>query len=78
MYKTIDDHTQMKVGDLLEYRCPRFGLVTQWRVKGIHPGALRVESLIELSPVTNRPAPCYATVMVPVELTRNLTIIRSP
>ena len=30
-YQIITDHTQMRPDDLLEYRCPRFGIVTQWR-----------------------------------------------
>lgn len=75
-WQIIEDHSQMKPGDLLEFRCPRFGLVTQWKVVGIHLGALRVESLIALDPITNKPAEGYDTVMVPEEMTRAMTIVR--
>lgn len=75
-YRVIEDHSQMKVDDILEYRCPRFGLVTQWRVDGIHLGALRVESLIAVRPITNKPADGNSVVMVPEEMTRSMTIIR--
>lgn len=76
-HRTITDFTQMRPGDMLEYRCPKFGLVTQWRVLGIHLGAERTESLIALAPITNAPAHGYDTVMVPEPMTRGLTIIRS-
>ncbi|HCT33648.1 MAG TPA: hypothetical protein DF966_10865 [Sulfitobacter sp.] len=76
-YETIEDHTQMKPGDLLEYRCPRFGLVTQWKIERIHLGALNVESLIAVTPITNRQAGGYGVVMVPEQMTRGLTIIRA-
>ncbi|KEP71745.1 hypothetical protein DL1_00025 [Thioclava dalianensis] len=76
-YQTIDDHTQIKPGDMLEYRCPRFGLVTQWKVAGIHLGALHVESMIEVQPLTNKPAVGNEKMMVPEKMTRGLTIIRA-
>lgn len=55
----------LKVDDILEYRCPRFGLVWQWRVVGIYLGAEHQESLIELKPLTNRPG--YASGMGPID-----------
>ena len=69
----------MNVGDLLEYRCPKFGLVTQWRVLSVCLGAERQESLIELRPITNAPGVGTSgghmqTVWVPEQLTRGLTV----
>lgn len=69
----------MNVGDLIEYRCPKFGLVTQWRVVAVCLGAERQESLIGLEPVTNSPGcgtsgPVMQTVWVPEQLTRGLNI----
>lgn len=70
---------KMNVGDLIEYRCPKFGLVTQWRVLSVCLGAERQESLIELEPVTNSPGhgtegTVMPTVWVPEQLTRGLEI----
>lgn len=76
-YEMIDDHTQMKPGDMLEYRCPRFGLVTQWRIEGVYLGGEHVESLIQVRPITNRAAGGYETVMVPEQMTRQMRIIRA-
>ena len=69
----------MNVGDLIEYRCPKFGLVTQWEVLSTCLGGMRQESLIELKPITNTPGDDYKgkrleTVWVPEQLTRGLFI----
>jgi hypothetical protein len=67
-------------GDLLEYRCPRFGYVTQWRVVSVCLGALRQESMIEIEPVTNSPGHSTRgterTIWVPEVLVRGLPIFR--
>ena len=76
-YQTITDHTQMRPDDLLEYRCPRFGIVTQWRVVSVRLGALGVQSLIDVCPVTKvTPHDTSAPFSVPEQMTRGLTIIR--
>lgn len=76
-YQIIEDHTQMRVGDMLEFRCPSFGLVTQWKVEGIHLGGLNQESLIELRSVTKvNPTNEVWRMAVPEQMTRALTIVR--
>ena len=76
-YQTITDHTQMRPDDLLEYRCPRFGIVTQWRVVGVYLGATGVQSLIDVLPVTkSAPKDTPTPFSVPEQMTRHLTIIR--
>ena len=68
-----------KPGDLLEYRCPQFGIVWQWRIHGVYLGAERQEGLIEVSPVMARPGSVKGrvdTFFVPEPMTRSLTIIR--
>tara|TARA_R110000796_G_scaffold9452_6_gene32199 strand:- start:288 stop:530 length:243 start_codon:yes stop_codon:yes gene_type:complete len=57
-------------GDLFEYRCPKFGIVWQWRIHGIYLGAIRQEGLIEVSDVA------HERVMVPEPMTRGLTLVR--
>ena len=74
------DHSQMMPGDILEYRCPRFGIVWQWRVHGLYGGGERQEGLVEVSPVMGL-APSsawktYPTTMVPEPMTRGLTLIK--
>jgi hypothetical protein len=74
------DHSQMMPGDLLEYRCPRFGIVWQWRVHRLHCGGERQEGLVEVSPVMASPG-CsaqreYPKTMVPEPMTRGLTLIK--
>lgn len=70
----------MNVDDILEYRCPKFGIVWQWRVLSICHGAERQESLIELKPVMAKAGCAHnekmETVWVPEPLTRNLTVFR--
>ena len=66
-------------GDILEYRCPNFGIVWQWRVRSVCLGAARQESLVELSPVMALPGVDtsgrnMATTWVPEVLVRGLTI----
>ena len=76
-YQILTDHTQMRPDDLLEYRCPRFGIVTQWRVVGVRLGATGVQSLVDVTPVTkSAPIDTLAPFSVPEQMTRNLTIIR--
>ena len=76
-YQTLTDHRQVRVDDLLEHRCPRFGIVTQWRVVAVRLGALGVQSLIDVCPVTKATAhDTSAPFSVPEEMTRDLTIIR--
>lgn len=73
------DRLHLKPGDLLEYRCPTFGIVWQWRVLGVYLGAKSQEGLIEVSPVMARPgsvASMQGTVFVPEPMTRTLTIFR--
>lgn len=77
-YRTITDHTQVRPHDLLEYRCPRFGLVTQWRVVSVLLGAEKEQSLIEVLPVTkSTPRDAVLPFSVPEQMTRSLTIIRA-
>lgn len=76
MNKIIEDFKQMKPRDLLEYRCPSTGIVTQWRVQAIELGALHEESLIAVTTITNKPAKGNSLMMVPEKMTRHLTIIR--
>jgi hypothetical protein len=66
-------------GDILEYRCPNFGIVFQWRVRSVCLGAARQESLVELSPIMAAPGVDawgrnLATTWVPEVLVRSLTI----
>jgi hypothetical protein len=67
-------------GDLLEYRCPNFGIVWQWHVHGIYLGASRQEGLIEVSPVMAQPGikgdKTASRVLVPEPMTRALKVIR--
>ena len=70
------DYHQMKPGDLLEYRCPRYGIVWQWRVLEVALGGEREESLIRVSSVMAHPQPGEAEVMVPEPMTRMLKIVR--
>lgn len=74
--------TTIFVDDILEYRCPNFGLVWQWRVLSICCGAERQESLIEIRPITTSPGygtgdKRMETVWVPEPMTRNLSVVRS-
>lgn len=74
------DHSQMMPGDMLEYRCPRFGIVWQWRVHGLYGGGERQEGLVEVSPVMGLPGSdatrTYPKTMVPEPMTRGLTLIK--
>lgn len=70
----------MKTGDILEYRCAKFGIVWQWRIESICIGIARQESLIEISPVMASPGYDTAgqkqhTVWVPEPMTRSLTVV---
>lgn len=75
-------HHQMKPGDLLEYRCPTFGIVWQWRVLSICHGAERQESLIEIKPVMAGSGFAHdkrlETLWVPEPMTRNLMHVQVP
>lgn len=74
------DHSQMKPGDMLEYRCPRFGIVWQWRVHGLYGGGERQEGLVEVSPVMGlapaTAAKSYPKTFVPEPMTRGLKLIK--
>lgn len=70
----------MKPGDILEYRCPNFGIVWQWRIESICIGAQRQESLIEVVPVMASPGYDTAgqkqhSVLVPEPMTRGLALV---
>lgn len=70
----------MKPGDILEYRCPKFGIVWQWRIHSICLGAEKQESLVEVSPVMASPGyntlhQKQPTVWVPEPMTRDLNLI---
>ncbi len=71
----------MKPGDILEYRCPNFGIVWQWRVLSICHGAERQEGLIELRPVMASPGYAHdrrmETVWVPEPMTRSLALVEA-
>ena len=67
----------MKPGTILEYRCPKAGIVFQWRVHSIVLGAKGQEGLIEVSPVLARPGLTTSgqimhTTWVPEVMTRPL------
>lgn len=71
---------KMMPGHLLEYRCPKFGLMFQWRILGIYLGATRQEGLIEVEPVFLSPGSDsqgkkHERMMVPEPMTRGLTVI---
>jgi hypothetical protein len=74
------DEVFCKPGDILEYRCPRLGIVWQWRVVSVCLGAERQESLIEIGPIMSQPGHTHEgvhmTTWVPEPMTRNLTIVR--
>ena len=76
----MTDRLHPQPGDLLEYRCPNFGVVWQWRVHGVYLGAARQEGLIEVSPVMAQPGNkgdmAVPRVLVPEPMTRTLTIVR--
>lgn len=76
----MDEKLRVQPDDVLEYRCPQYGTVWQWRVFSVCHGAWRQESLIELQPVMARPGFAHdkemTTVWVPEPMTRNLTIFR--
>lgn len=78
--KIEQDHSQIEVGDILEYRCPVLGIVWQWRVQGIYLGVLKQEGLVEVVPIFHRAgsdaAGEYNPAMVPEPMTRNLTLIK--
>lgn len=73
-------HEKMMPGHLLEYRCPKFGLMFQWRVRGIYLGATRQEGMIEVEPIfrslgTDSQGKPHERMMVPEPMTRSLTVI---
>lgn len=77
----MSEHKHLSPGDLLEYRCPRFGIVWQWRVLSVCLGGLWQEGLIEVSPVMATPGAGLdhkpmQTVWVPEPMTRLLTLVR--
>ena len=73
---------EMKPGDILEYRCPKFGIVWQWRIESVCIGAQRQESLVEIAPVMaslgyDTAGQKMQTVWVPEPLTRGLALIEA-
>jgi hypothetical protein len=76
----MEERTTPRPGDLLEYRCPNFGIVWQWRVLSVSLGAEQQESLIEVAPVMAAPGNSNSgrlmTTWVPEPMTRSLTISR--
>jgi hypothetical protein len=76
----MEERLYAKPGDILEYRCPNFGVVWQWHVHGVFLGASRQEGLIEVSPVMAQPGVkgdfTAARVLVPEPMTRALKVIR--
>lgn len=77
---TAPDHVTVQPNDLLEYRCPTFGIVWQWRVLSCCHGGDRQEGLIELEPVMaafgQADGRTMKTVWVPEPMTRALKLIR--
>ena len=77
----MSEEKRAAVGDILEYRCPNFGIVWQWRVLSVCLGAERQESLIELQPIMAKAGRSVngveVTSWVPEPLTRHLDIYRS-
>ncbi len=76
----MEERMTPRPGDLLEYRCPSFGIVWQWRVLSVCLGSERQESLIEVTPVMAAPGRAHEitalTTWVPEPMTRSLTISR--
>lgn len=73
-------HEKMMPGHLLEYRCPRSGMMFQWRVLGVYLGASGQEGMIEVEPVFRSPGTDsqgkeHERMMVPEPMTRGLTVI---
>lgn len=69
----------MQPGDILEYRCPNFGIVWQWRVLSICLGADRQEGLVEVKPVMAGDGFAHGkrmeTLWVPEPMTRHLQVV---
>jgi len=57
---------------LLEYRCPTFGIVWQWRVQEVNIAAKSTDSFVEVLPVHGAAIPFR----IPEPLTRAVTIFR--
>ncbi len=76
----MDNRLQAKPGDILEYRCPQFCIVWQWRVLSVYLGAERQEGLIEVASVMAQPGHSTEgpemTCWVPEPMTRHLTLFR--
>jgi hypothetical protein len=76
----MNEQIHCKPGDILEYRCPRFGVVWQWRVLSVCLGAERQEGLIEMASIMAQPGISHEgphmTTWVPEPLTRGLTVFR--
>lgn len=76
-YCILTDHTKARPDDILEYRCPRFGIVTQWRIVAVRLGGTGVQSLIDVIPITKSAPPgTPAPFAVPEQMTRGLQIVR--
>lgn len=67
-------------GHILEYRCPKYGLVSQWLVQSIYAGSLSMQGMVEVSvigrsPGIDRDMISHERMLVPEEMTRGLTVI---
>ena len=68
----MTDVPHPKPGDLLEYRCPTFGIVWQWRVQEVNIAARSTDSFVEVLSVHGGTTPFR----IPEPMTRGLHIFR--
>lgn len=69
----------VKPGDVLVYRCSRFGKIWRWKVYGCYYGAMGQESLIEMESLTETAGwtgewEYHPRVFVPEQLTRGMEV----
>lgn len=69
----MTDRLHPQPGDLLEYRCPNFGVVWQWRVQEVNHAARSTDSFIEVHAIHGTSIPFR----IPEPMTRTLTIVRN-
>jgi len=71
----------VKPGDVIRWQCPKFPhSVHDWCVRGVHLGAVGVESLVELESLTHKPGwtgewESHPVLFVPEVLLRDLPIV---
>lgn len=68
----MGDRLHPQPGDLLEYRCPNFGVVWQWRVQEVNHVARSTDSFIEVLAIHGT----FIPFRIPEPMTRALTIFR--